>query len=96
MSYSENFKKLKLETRNYKDLGFQNGWPSIYLNKDKKPEFDKNLQVYFSHDIPENPEYHKCCSLGHKTIEIQGNSRGSDNLVVCHECKIRWHYDCSD
>lgn len=41
-------------------------------------------------------EYKKCKSLKHKIIEEQNNPYARDNLCVCHICKIKWHYDCSD
>ena len=45
------------------------------------------------------PQVVECKRLGHKHRSYDNSlyqCRGTDNIVICDECKIFWHYDCSD
>lgn len=45
-------------------------------------------------------QWQKCRELGHKNLRHYDNSlypnRGTDNIDICDQCKILWHYDSSD
>ena len=75
----------------YVDLGWQNGWKSKYkLNDEGKRRFD---------GYDDQPEYTACREAKHETRDIDNSAnlfRGTDNIVICDECKHFWHYDCSD
>lgn len=94
-----NPKHNQLKLDGYKDLGWQNGWTVVYLDKDGKPTTDSNEIKSFTYLKDEHPEYAACRDEKHK-LENYDNSyycnRGTDNVVICHICKIYWHYDCSD
>ena len=85
----------------YKFLGWQNGWKHVYFDEDGKittgdlsnGEKPKKTFGYTKEDYP---EYGNCIELKHRRIEVQHNSRGSENTVSCPVCKIYWKYDCSD
>lgn len=93
--------KEKLATDGYKFLGWQNGWKHVYFDEDgkqttgdlSKGEKPKRTFGYTKEDYP---EYGSCSELKHKVDDVQCNSRGSENIVSCDECKIYWKYDCSD
>ena len=80
----------------YKFLGWQNGWKHAYFDKDGHVTTDAALRCTFGYLPEDYPEYCKCRDSGHPRIEIQNNSRGSENTVSCDICKIYFKYDCSD
>jgi hypothetical protein len=87
----------KLAEAGYKNLGWQNGWKHIYLDKDKNPTTDKSKAVYFSYAEEDCPEWFNCqIKEKHKVDEICHNNKGSENTVNCDICKIYWKYDSSD
>ncbi|KKN77251.1 hypothetical protein LCGC14_0362290 [marine sediment metagenome] len=74
----------------YKDLGWQNGWTPIW---DDTRETSK-LVGYEGQD-----EFNACKKAEHKKRDVDNSShlfRGTDNIVICDECKHFSHYDCSD
>ena len=76
----------------YKDLGWQNEWKTKPLEHDKKGN-----PIFVGYE--DQPEYENCNKLGHQTRRIDNSLfqfRGTDNIVICDECKIYSHYDCSD
>lgn len=91
----------KLKEAGYKFLGWQNGWASVYLDKDGKittgdllkGENPKVSSTYIKEDYP---EYSSCREKKHNLDDISHNNRGSENTVSCDVCKIFWKYDCSD
>jgi len=40
-------------------------------------------------------EYQKCRAAKHELMDISHNWYGSHHEVVCHKCKLIWHYDSS-
>jgi hypothetical protein len=45
--------------------------------------------------------YLRCQSAGHTeesgdVVVEENNPTGTDNLHVCHTCRLRWHVDSSD
>jgi len=40
-------------------------------------------------------EYQKCRAAKHELVDISHNWYGSHHEVVCHKCKLIWHYDSS-
>ena len=87
------------DIKGYKDLGWQNGWQSVPIDKNGNVTTDRNKAKYFDYLEKDYPEYGKCRRLGHELREFDNSlhlNRGTDNVVICDECKIYWHYDCSD
>ena len=83
----------------YKDLGWQNSWKHVYFDKDNNITDIKENQVSFGYSESDYPEYGKCKRLKHQIRTFDNSlyeNRGTDNVVICDECKILWHYDCSD
>ena len=71
----------------YKNLGWLNNWK-------RKPREQNKICGYEN-----QPEYENCRKLGHRTREINNSLflyRGTENVVICDECKIYYFYDCSD
>jgi hypothetical protein len=63
--------------------------------KEPKPYADYG----FANCWRKNPEAVKRCrKLGHKTtdVDVGPPMRGTDHVVTCDVCRIRWHYDSSD
>jgi len=77
-------------------LGWQNGWESEYYDEDGNlcSESGKERKS-FGYSGDKYPRYRKCIDSGHVRINEQKTRSGSENLVVCPECKIYWKYDCS-
>lgn len=95
----ENPKHGKLSLPGYKDLGWQNGWKHVYFDENDQVTPDRSKAKYAGYTEEDYPEYGKCKRLKHKHENYDNSlfqNRGTDNIVICHECKIYWHYDCSD
>lgn len=75
----------------YKDLGWQNGWTAIMEEKDGRRLFSGKFEG--------QPEFNACKEKGHDKRRVDNSmfqNRGTDNIVICDECKHFSHYDCSD
>ena len=89
----------KLSLPGYKDLGWQNGWKHVYFDENNQITTDRSKAKYAGYTEEDYPEYGACKRLKHKTRNFDNSmfmNRGTDNIVICDECKIYWHYDCSD
>lgn len=89
-------KNFDYKANGYTFLGWQNGWKHVYFDIQGNVTEDPARKISFGYLPADYPEYCKCKALGHQRIEVQHNSRGSENTVSCPECKIYWKYDCSD
>lgn len=71
----------------------------------RNPNYKDNFYIEGYTDLDYNmgsidaPQIAECKRLGHKRRYYDNSlylCRGTDNIVICDECKIFWHYDCSD
>lgn len=89
-------KDVSFDYKEYKFLGWQNGWKHVYYDKNFVITTDNTKRVSFGYTKEDYPEYGLCRELKHPTFTVQHNSRGSEMTVSCDICKIYWKYDCSD
>lgn len=85
----------------YKDLGWQNSWHHVYFDEDGKETTGdisrgEKPKKTFGYKKEDYPEYGICRELGHRTIEVSHDNRGTQHDVSCPVCKILWKYDSSD
>lgn len=81
----------------YKYLGWQNGWRSVYFDKDgnQVPYNSKEART-FGYLETDYPEYGQCRRLQHKLSRISLSRRGTHEVIKCDICKIWWNLDCGD
>jgi hypothetical protein len=87
----------ELNNDGYKFLGWQNGWESIWLDKNGKVTDSQLEYVMFGgYDEKNHPEWHHCHKLGHNVRSVQHTASGSEVTYICDICKIYWKVDMSD